>query len=127
MTIGKDLEARLAATAPVAALVDVRIFPVTAPAGTAHPFLTYQEVSALDPAPTLDGPSIWSRSRYQIDAWADRQDQAEALGLAVRAALDGYTGGAVIKDCRFADRRWLHEAAEGLHRCSVDFIIWAQE
>lgn len=129
-TIGEALAARLAATSAVSALVGSRIFAVTAPAGTAHPFLTYQEISALDPAATLDGPSVWLRARYQVDAWADRQDQAEALGRAVRAALDGYSGGAgdaIVKSCLFADRRWLHEQAEQLHRCSIDFIIWAQE
>lgn len=129
-TVEGALIARLQGYAGLTALVGERVYEIVAPAGVRPPFVTLQEISALDVGQSLSGPSATTRSRYQVDAYSDRRDTAKAVGRQVRAALDGYTGdGAsgdfVIKSVLFEDRRDLYEAAELAHRVSTDFIVWS--
>lgn len=132
-TVEGALVARLQGYAGLAAFdPPVGVYEIVAPAGVRPPFVTLQEISANDVGQSLSGPSATTRSRYQVDAYADRRDVAKAIGRQVRAALDGYSGdGAagdfVIQSVLFEDRRDLYEAAELAHRVSTDFIVWAIE
>lgn len=131
--IEEALGARLKADAAVAALVGVRVYAVVAPGDVAKPFVTFQEISALDAGQHLRGPSNLMRSRYQVDAWADRRGVAKSLGAAIRACLDGYRGDTaaadttIVRSILFEDRRDLYEAPELLHRVSIDFLVWHSE
>ena len=105
-------------------------YDTVAPVGARAPFVTLQEVSALDAGQSLGGPSTTTRARWQVDAYSDRRDVARTMGRQVRAALDGYAGNGaggdfVVRSVLFEDRRDLYEADELLHRVSTDFIVWS--
>ncbi len=47
------------------------------------------------PDQVQSGPTALMQSRVQIDIWAETYAQAVALAKAVRAAVDGYSGGVI--------------------------------
>lgn len=132
-TVEAALAARLKGDAGLAAMVEDRVYELIAPQGARRPFVTLQEISASDPAQTMDGPSTLLRSVYQVDVYADgpmARLTARQAGRQIRAALDGYTGDPaggdnVIKSVLFSDRRDIYDDV-ALHRVSTDFTVWSE-
>lgn len=121
----------LKADAAVAAIVASRIHALSAPQGTAAPFITYQRISGERTRDTR-GPTGRSRSRIQVDGYAAGYAGAKTLANAVRHALDGYRGTvATIRVWSIAlesDVDFYEDAVDPpLYRVSMDFIVTFDE
>jgi len=79
------LLARVRGAAGVTALIGAKSFWENAPQGTNRPYVTLLDVTELRPQTLTD----WDleAARVQIDVWADRYDQKQAIMEAVLAAL----------------------------------------
>lgn len=85
------LRAFLLADTNVAAIVGVRVFPSVMPQGVTASSLVYQRISAFGDH-HMQGASGYAVARWQIAAWSERLDDAEALANRVKYRLDGYRG-----------------------------------
>ena len=90
-TIGVSIRELLQADADVVALVGTRVGPAPLrgpgePAVTL-PAITYQRLGSSR-GRTFEGRSHPTKTRVQVDCWADDHDAAEAVFDAVRVALD---------------------------------------
>ena len=106
-----------------------RIYPVILPQGQVNPSLVYNRVSGLG-SHHMQGPSGLSRPRYQIDAYAQTPDEANALADLVKFHLDGFQGlmGSVnVQGVFFDTEREDYQADVNLFRVSRDYIIWLEE
>jgi hypothetical protein len=83
--------AAILASAPVAALVGTRVYPMMLPQGPAFPAIVYQRISTV-PDMLVDGPGF-APIRMQLSMWATTFDGARTLADAVVTALHGYHGG----------------------------------
>lgn len=139
--IYRALRAFLLADATIAAAVETRIYPIKLPQNATYPAITILRVSAIR-ANVLRGPASLARPRYQIDCWAWEKSSttaftdAQELGGAVRARLEGYTG--VMTDpstspatdyhtgVTFDDERDLFDpdVNGGYFRHSSDYFLW---
>jgi hypothetical protein len=73
-------------------LVDGRVFPDFAPAGTAVPFITFQAVGG-EPINFLSGDLPGkTNTRMQVNVWAEDRFTAAGLGAQVEAAMHGVVG-----------------------------------
>lgn len=80
MSLETDLHTLLAAICP-------RVYPDFAPAKTVAPYITWQQIGGAAPC-NLDNTLPASRNgRIQINAWATTRIAANALALAVEAAM----------------------------------------
>jgi hypothetical protein len=78
----------------------------------------------------MQGASGLARPRYQIDAYAPKADDANALADLVKARLDGYRGpmGAItVQGVFFETERDDYQADAKLYRASRDYFIWFEE
>ena len=115
MSLESDLYALIAPLCP-------RVYPDFAPAGTALPYVTWQQFGG--PAPVfLDGSLPDRRGAWvQVSAWAATRADANALMLSIEAALcassdliarpQGALMAAVSED-------------DGIRGAMQDFQIWA--
>lgn len=85
------LVALLNSSAAVTAINGGRIYPLLIPANSALPCVTYQLISTV-PEYCNDGPTGFTKSRIQVDTWANDYLDAKNLANAVRQTLDGYSG-----------------------------------
>jgi hypothetical protein len=111
------------------AVAGTRIFPVTLPQGESRPSLVVTRISGLGDH-HMQGASGLARPRYQIDAYAPKADDANALADLVKARLDGYRGpmGAVtVQGAFFETERDDYQADAKLYRASRDYFIWFEE
>jgi len=69
----------------------VRLYPMIIPQDAALPAIVYQQVSGHRDH-TMDGPSGYTDSRYQIICWGATYSAAKGLFEAVRKFFDGYHG-----------------------------------
>lgn len=80
-------------TAPVAAIVDARVFPRMMPDATDFPAIVVTKVYG-NGAYTMEGDAGLEDARVQIDCYSDRGEAAAiALKKAVRQKLSGFKGG----------------------------------
>lgn len=86
MRLEAVIGSRLAAHAPLAALVGTRIYPVTYPQGDPLPVVVYQRTSKV-PEYTHDGEAGVAESRYQISSFGKTYAQAKQTASAVKSAL----------------------------------------
>lgn len=95
MTVGEAMRATLLADAEIAALVSVRVYALRLPqpkTGTTNlPAVVLTRISEVREQ-HLRGVGNVTRSRYQVDSWAQTHDGATALGNLCRARLDGFEG-----------------------------------
>lgn len=102
------------------ALVGGRCWPDVAPAGTARPYITWQQVGGEAPTYVDDTTPDQRNARVQINVWADRRLDAAALALSVEpaliAALSARPVGAPVAT---------HDPDTGLRGMRQDFTIWA--
>lgn len=111
--INADIDAALSP------LVDGRLFPDAADAGTPLPYITYQRVGGQD-ASTTDGPADLKNGRFQINVWATTRNEADSLMDQVIEALAaepllGVPLGAPSSD---------YESGLDLRGSMLDFSIW---
>lgn len=83
MSLETDLQALLLTLCP-------RVFSDVAEAGAAKPFITWQQVGG-DVLQPISGMADKRNALVQINCWAERRIDANALALAVEAALVGAT------------------------------------
>lgn len=80
MSLESKLFTELAALCP-------RVFPDVAPAGTARPYVTYQQIGG-DPSFYVEGQVMAKVSAYmQINVWHESRQQANTLMRQIEAAL----------------------------------------
>jgi hypothetical protein len=106
-----------------------RIFPVVLPQGVKDPSIVYTRISGQGDH-HMQGASGLARPRYQIDAYARKAEDANALADLVKARLDGFRGamGAVnVQGVFFETERDDYQAESELHRVSRDYFIWFEE
>ena len=87
MSAATELQALLAASAGVTALVESRISADRAEQGAARPFVTYS--GTTEPQRALDGSVHGTLTTFEIQCWGDSRATAEAVADAVQAACDG--------------------------------------
>ena len=85
------IRAAILASAPVAAMVGTRVYPMMLPQGPTLPAIVYQRISTV-PDMLVEGPGF-APIRMQLSMWATTFDGARTLADAVVTALHGYHGG----------------------------------
>ncbi len=124
MTVAAAIFSLLTGDTATAALVGDRVYPKVAPQSVVRPYVVYHKTTRR-PQKTLDGFSL-TRDLWQIDAWSNTYDEAEAIAAAIEAVLEGFRGDAggislaSSLDNAFDD----YEPDTTLHRQSLDFVIW---
>jgi hypothetical protein len=121
----------LSADATTLGMVHGRVYPLLAPQQAALPFLVYSEV-AYRPVYHMRGSASLQACTYQIDAYAERHQQARDLAEAVVAAMhacNGLHNGLDFRVAFISDRRVSFEASQageqhGVARVSVDTELW---
>lgn len=121
MDLSELILSRLAADAELAIRVGQRIYSTPTPKAGDRPYLTFQIVDDI-PQNTLDGDSGLSRARVQLDAFAQRKDDAAAILRAASGAVlvNQHAGYAAILD----SRRDTYEPDTGLQHVARDVIVW---
>lgn len=97
------VHAVLAGHTPLAALVADRIFPVEAPQGAARPYVVFSRAET-EVMGTLAGGGTHVSADVTVLCFAEDSLAAAAVARAVRAALDGLQGHAVLAGVRLVDR-----------------------
>lgn len=87
--IGAIVRGALVGSAPLTALVGARIYPETAPDEASLPFVVY----TIRAGEQSDGNAPMQPVTITANAYAESDGQAEAVGQAVAAVLDGFNGG----------------------------------
>jgi hypothetical protein len=91
MTLEEALYYHLVNTAGVAALISTRLYPNVVPEDVVQPSAAYQVISRL-PILHHAGPSGLETVRIQITCRATTYAVAKSLAVAIKAALDGFSG-----------------------------------
>lgn len=108
----------------VSALAGNRVAFVLAKQGTALPFIVLATIS--DAAEhDQDGPVDVSSARIQVDAYGLTYGDAKRLGRAVRAVLDGYSGGILLGVFLAGTRDGSDTLQDGttVYRVSADYLV----
>ncbi len=110
----------------VSGLVDARrIFPGRLDQGEEDPSIVLSVVSGSQGV-TTDGGINHSENRLQVDCYATTYSKMEELFQAVRAILNGYSGGNT--DGFFLEGvRDLFDTEAQLYRRSSDYMAWNRE
>jgi len=114
MSLESDLSALLLTVCP-------RVFPDVAPATTAKPFITWQQVGG-DVIQPINGLPDKRNAMVQINCWAERRMDANALALAVEAALVAATA---LVARPMSALVATNDDDTGLRGAMQDFSIWA--
>jgi hypothetical protein len=91
MAAGKAIWHLLSNSAALAAEVGANIFPVTIPENTGFPAVAYA-FDRIIPTKRKDGNSPLDAETLNVVAYSLDYAKAQAIGEAIRAALDGQTG-----------------------------------
>lgn len=90
MTVEADIFAALKSLVPDGS-GKFRVYPDVAPAGTARPYITFQQVGGVA-VNMLDGAAPGKRNgRFQVNCWADTRAAAATLSRQVEDALRAAT------------------------------------
>ena len=92
LAIGEALRAELVGYAGLTPLISTRCYPLQIAQGSAMPCVTYQVISLAPEQAFGATASIIQSWRYQITAWGSSYASANAVGIQVRACLDGFAG-----------------------------------
>jgi hypothetical protein len=130
------LRAFLLADATISGLVGgSRVYPVKIPQGTKDKdaCVVYDRVSGAGDY-HMQGPSGYSRPRFQIATWAQSADAADALARAVKDRVDGYSGpmgtGAALVQVQgvfCTDLREIYDDEVKLYGVTRDFFVHYEE
>jgi hypothetical protein len=110
----------------------VRVYPNRAPQGVDRPFIVVRRISGAPVITYNAGPTTLGGRQVQVDSYADSYAGADGLALAVMAALNGYAGtvasidvrGVLLQDVSDDYEPPVHADEAGIHRVSLDFLIW---
>ncbi len=136
MTIESALYSYLSTKTTVTDEVSTRIYPQTAPNGTAYPFITFSVISETNDH-SMTGATGLANPIIQVDIWSATIASRVSGSEAIRNALDGFTGdmgteNLNIRSCFLSNRSNFEESdTEGkgqpTYRSSMDFSIWHVE
>lgn len=124
------LRAKLLGTVALKTLVDTRVDWGLRPQGSPLPGVAMFGVTGI-PGMTMTGPSGWTRSRVQIDAWGRTYKSARDVADTIAGeggALVGFRG--TVRDVRLRTfilgRRTGDDTdAQGpIFRQSIDVLVW---
>jgi hypothetical protein len=111
MLVNKYIYAKLTAAAGVTALVSTRVYPVSVPqaaeGANLFPAIVYSDSYAPHSNNKISS-TTHDRCTLTITSWAASYDQASAIDVAVRAALDyadGTAGGVTVDLCEWVDSK----------------------
>jgi len=111
-----DVWTVLTAGTPTAA--GARVYRNAAPQGAAEPRITFARATNA-PVVSLSGRSGLDQVRLQVDCWAKRAEDAQALAHQVRLLLEAQPFKALMQNDFSA-----FEPDTKLHRWSMDFRCW---
>ena len=125
MNLNTEVYRQLSSHAGLSALIATRIYPLPGPQGATRPYVTYQRITTV-PTYTHDGPSLDAIGNdiVQFDCYADDQDQARAVAVQVKSALDNWSSPGVHRAFIQDDRDFYDDEVK-LQRVSVDAEIWS--
>lgn len=109
-----NLYSFLSGKSAISTLVSTRIYPLKLPEKPTLPAITYH-CYAVESEYNLAGVAGWATSKWQIDIWASTETNALAIGEAVRANLQAYSGtigGCVCHVALLDNQQWLYEAPQ---------------
>jgi hypothetical protein len=113
MAVGEEIRALILASPAVVEKVVGRVFPAKLPQTVTFPAVRYLVVDDI-PSRSFDGPGALRRGRVQVDAFAKKYLDAQALADALEGALEG-------SEWSLVARRDGYEDETELHRVSLDF------
>lgn len=99
-----------------------RVYPDVAPAGTAAPYCTYQQIGGRVIRYTDNVTPDKKHGSFQINVWAASRVQAAALALQVEDALLASTAFVAEIESGPIAR---HEPDTGLYGTTQDFGLWS--
>lgn len=102
----------------LAPLVGNRVFPDTAPANTALPFVIYQKVGGVEPIYADGSLPDKENARVQVQVWARKRSEAASMMRQVKAALCAAPALAVPLGADVARNE------DGFLGAQQDFSIW---
>lgn len=90
-TVTEAIRTLLLADAAVAALLSTRIYPGSAPERPTFPLVVLDR-SGTTFHHNMDGPSTLRQVSQNVAIYSDDYDETQAVGAAIAAVLDAYTG-----------------------------------
>jgi hypothetical protein len=131
MTIEADLRGILTTSTSVAALSSDRVYHINLIQGVTYPAISYLRISTTRES-CMGNDAVNVAARFQFDCWDDDATGANALGTAVRSALQRYgssTGTVEIETIFIEDQQEIPErdTDENVYRISIDAIVHYKE
>jgi hypothetical protein len=126
MSAGARLYTRLTTHAGTAALVSVRVYPLSLPQHPTMPAIVYQRLSGAERL----GSTQIREARYQLSCWGSTYASSQAVATQVRAALEGWgVGGAgvFVRMARVVNELDDYEPDENLYRVVTDVMLHLTE
>ena len=115
---------------------DSRIFPGIPPPDATAPFISFRRISYLR-LNALSGPQALARPTFQVDCWANNNEDMVTLSEAVRSLLDGFRGDMGDDNIRVRRSNLVGQNDDpenptdgggvDIHRNRMDFEIWHRE
>jgi len=96
-------------------------YAVNTSAPPAYPYITFQRIVSKTNN-SMEGSSDVQNTIFQVDAWALRIADANALAASIRTALDGAAFTAIQ-----ISRHDLWEKDVKAHRCIADYSCWSAD
>lgn len=102
-------------------LVNNRVYPDVAPANTARPYITYQQVGGLPVNFVEGGTPSKANGRFQVSVWADTRATASATAKLATAALRAT---ASLQTTVLSEPVATHDGPTGYRGTRQDFSFW---
>lgn len=125
MSFETTIFSRLSGFAGLSSLVSSRIYPNTLPQNPTLPALTFRRVSTV-PFSAMSNDTGVTRCRLQVDVWARKYSDLDAVGDQVRQALQRWrnTGaGTEVLSSFYLNAVDLYEPENEIHHRAMDFEI----
>lgn len=110
-----------------------RIFPIVLGQGVKKASIVYTRISGQGDY-KMEGPTGYTRPRYQIAAWAPTADAAVSLANFIKDALDGFAGAmgsgansVLVQGVFCADQRETYDDVVQMYGVSRDYFIHHEE
>lgn len=123
--IGKAIYSILTNNAEFAAIAGDRVYPLRIAQSATLPAVAYQKISNT-PTQCKEGDTGVDRFRVQINIYAEKYPQQEALGGIIRTALNNFSGtvsGEKITSIIYETETDLHDDAADIFFLEQDYTI----